>query len=833
MDALMDVSNRSLLHVCQSMTSSPVSVLTYFAVVICLCLCPTSFSRGNEALSLERGTLNAVFSKYCNDCHADGAEEGSFSLDKLGNDLASEANMAQWVRLFDRVAANEMPPEDYDQPGTAERKRFLDQLAGTLTKAHQQQKGTVFRRLNRSEYENTMNDLFGTELELGIRLPEDGRSHEFDNVGSALSISLVQLQRYLEATDRVLNESIAKYPEKPEPKTIVGAYKGSREGDRFIGQVWKQLDDDSVVLFRSGGYPTGMVRDTNVRQAGTYHVKVKAYAYQTDKPLTFRVGGTSFQRAGDRPTYGYFSAPPNEMTTFEFTTRIKQNYMIEITPYGINAPDSILKKTGVDNYEGPGLAVHSVELVGPLYDEYPSRGHRMLFDGIKRTEIEPRNPRDKQRSWYVPRFQIEANRPEVQAAKVLQRVATQAFRRPVNKQEIADYEKLFLEHYQVSNDFEESLKSAVSAILISPEFLYLPEGQGTLNNYEMASRLSYFLSRTTPDGDLMQAADQGALGDEVELINQARRLMADPRFARFIVDFTDAWLNLREIQFTTPDNQLFPEYDPYLQYSIIAETRAFFWEMVVSNEPVRKFVKPDFAMLNERLTTHYELPPVEGSEIRRVPMNANQIRGGLLSQASVLKVSANGTNSSPVVRGVYVMERLLGQTPPPPPPGVPGVEPDIRGASTLREILTKHRDVDSCRTCHQLIDPPGFALECFNPIGGFRENYRSLGQGERVRLSINGRNVRYRIGPEVDASGEFLDGSRFKGYRDFLTIMAANDEVLAKTFVTKLLTFATGRDMGFSDRPEIDRLVQQAKGSNYGVRDLIELVVTSSIFRNK
>jgi hypothetical protein len=198
-----------------------------------------------------------------------------------------------------------------------------------------------------------------------------------------------------------------------------------------------------------------------------------------------------------------------------------------------------------------------------------------------------------------------------------------------------------------------------------------------------------------------------------------------------------------------------------------------------------------------------------------------------------LKVSANGTNTSPVVRGVWVMERICGQTPPPPPAGVPGVEPDIRGASTLRELLAKHRNMDACRSCHSMIDPPGFALESFNPIGGWRKNFRSLGEGERVDLEVNGRRVRYRIGPKVDASGQLPDGTEFNGFQEFRDLLVRDEEMLARTLATKLLTFATGRELGFSDRPVIDAIVRKSTAKGHAVRDIIELVVMSEIFRSK
>ena len=239
-------------------------------------------------------------------------------------------------------------------------------------------------------------------------------------------------------------------------------------------------------------------------------------------------------------------------------------------------------------------------------------------------------------------------------------------------------------------------------------------------------------------------------------------------------------------------------------------------------------------MLNWRLAKHYGIEGVTSAAITKVALPSDSMRGGFLTQASVLKVSANGTNSSPVLRGVWINERILGKHPAPPPPGVPGVEPDIRGATTLRELLAKHRNSESCQSCHEMIDPPGFALESFDPIGGWRENFRSIGEGEKPTEKWAGdKGIRYRIGPPVDSSGQLQDGRRFANYPEFRDLIAADRALLAKAFLTKLLTFATGREMGFSDRPEINALVAKAGESGYGLRDLILLAATSEIFRHK
>lgn len=772
--------------------------------------------------------------QFCIDCHSAEAPEAGLDLSALGGDLQNPAVIEKWVRIFDRVRAGEMPPADREIPTQDERNTYLKQLEVPLIAAHEAEKGTVLRRLNAVEYQNTINDIFGTNLKLAEMLPPDGRSHEFENVGSSLSMSMIQLRQYIEVMNLVLDTAIATTVEAPEPTHIKTNYDETSEGEKFIGDKWFRAKDGAIVFFQDFGYPTGMLRTAGTRKAGWYQIRIHGYAYQSEAPVTFSVGATTFQRGLERPTFGYYQFPPGKPTTVELTAWIEDRYMLEITPYGIYDERYEIKNKGVANYTGPGLAISSVELIGPIVEEFPSRGHHLLFDGIARKEIEPHNPRDKQKSWYQPRFEIDSDNPQSGAEKVLTRVATKAFRRPVKSGDIAPYTKLFNAELEKGSDFEEALRTAVTAIFCSPDFLYFKESKSQLDDYAIANRLSYFLNRTLPDRTLFAAAERNVLTQNPNaLSNETERLLNSEHFERFVTDFTDAWLNLREIEFTTPDRNLFPEYDSFLLMSMLEESRAYFAEQINNNLPIETVVKSDFAMLNSRLADLYEIEGVQGPELRKVTLGDQQIRGPYLTQASVLKVSSNGTNTSPVVRGVWVLERIMGQHAPPPPPGIPGVEPDIRGATTLRELLNKHRDSDTCRACHQMIDPPGFALENFNPIGAWRANFRSLGQGEKVSEIVHGRKVLFRIGPEVDATGEMRDGRKFSGIQDFQNLLAEEEEILTKSFVTKLLTFATGREMGFSDRHEIDGIVQTAIKANHGMRDLVHSVVQSDIFRHK
>ena len=771
----------------------------------------------------------AFVKSNCLDCHSDGEQEGGLDLDALPVALESPEHFSVWERIFDRVEAGEMPPADYEQPAAKSRKDFLEMLGRNLRKTHAARKETVLRRLNRREYQNTLNDVFGTALNLESDLPPDARAGDFSNNGEALGISLVHMERYLAAADAVIDAAIAKTEKRPEWQVVTATYPETGEGQKFIGKFWDKLDDGAVVFYQRMGYPSGMLRGTEVKPPGRYKIRVTGYAYRSSEPITLRIGGTSFLRGSEKLTHGYVALHPGEAQTVELEAYIPNRYMIELDPWGIGTGSYNIRRDGIADYKGPGLAILKVELEGPILEQYPSRGHNLLFADFQRDVVPRRNKWQKEDV-----FKLSADDPVASARATLHRIAEKVFRRPVDVNEMDLYVELFRQEQETGAELESALKTAVAALLCSPDFIYLRENPGWLDNHALATRLSYFLTRSSPDTTLRHVADQGKLAnDPALLLSETNRLLESELAKRFIEDFCDDWLNLREIEFTNPDQSLFPEFDAYLQYSMLEETRSFVRYLISENLSVVNLVHSEFAMLNDRLAEHYELPPVSGPDLRPVELPAGSIRGGLLSQGAILKVSANGTNTSPVVRGTYVMDRILGQPPQPPPPGIPGVEPDIRGATTLRDLLAKHRNQDDCRACHAKIDPPGFALESFNPIGGFRERFRSLGEGDKVNLEIGGRKVRYRLGPAVDSSGELPAGLEFADYKQFRKHLAADPRTLARSLVEKLLTFGTGREMGFSDRETIEEILDKCASGQYRVRDLLEQSILSEAFRRK
>lgn len=794
-------------------------------------------SASARAAAPARAALQSFLKTHCIDCHDADIKRGGLDLTSLpfpSSDSSSPHAAAhkQWVSVFDRVTAGEMPPADEPRPTATDLRPFLAALGPALTAQHAAHRGTVLRRLNRREYQNTLNDLLGLDLDILARLPEDGRAHGFDTVGEALNISGTQLHRYLEVAEFALNSALLV---GARPVVSAGTYTlASDRNQQFIGKHWLQRPDGAIVVFNNGGFPSTQIPGFRAAAPGTYRVRITGYGYQTKDPAVFSVIAGTFNRGADQDIRGFLELPLDTPGTVELTLTLRAGDGLKLSPVGLNGPDGHSPiKDGPAKYPGEGLALQRVEVEGPLLPDWPPSGQKLLLGNVTLREVPPSNPRAKQRPDYKPTFTATSANPATDARAALRQFLPVAFRRPITDADLAPYAALFDREFAESQDYLVALRTAAVAALCAPDFLYLKEPAGRLDDHALAARLSYFLTRSAPDAELLDLAVSKKLSYPATLRAQTERLLAGPGFDRFITDFTDGWLNLREIDFTTPDKLLYPEFDELLLDSMLRETRAFVRELFTANLGLANVIASDFAMLNHRLARHYGLPPVAGLALRKTPLAPDSRRGGLLTQASILKVSANGTNTSPVIRGVWVLDRILGLPPQPPPPGVPGVEPDIRGATTLREILEKHRSTESCNSCHRTIDPPGFALESYDVIGGWRDRFRSLGTGEQVRLRVEGRNVRYRLGPPVDAAGQLATGETFSGFPAFQKLLLAREDDVARCVAEKLLTFATGRELGFSDRPELARLVAASKSRGHPTRDLLHALIQSPIFLSK
>ncbi len=582
---------------------------------------------------------------------------------------------------------------------------------------------------------------------------------------------------------------------------------------------------------------------------GRYRLRVSVWGFHWDKGEVKPAARTEAARLTvNGRLIDYFDAPSLTPTVHETEVWLNHGEYIQFNAASL-WPVRVSETRGrAAEYVGPGVAVDWLELEGPLYDRWPSASHRRLFGELplgplptKKDVRPPKRERPRQTGRdgrngpgkYVFATVASTN-PESDAERLLTDFLRRAFRRPVNADEVRRYVGLVRDRLTARCSFEEAMRTAYKAALCSPDFLFLRQTPGRLDDWALASRLSYFLWNSMPDDALFALADKGRLREPKALHDQVERMLADPKAERFVADFLDQWLDLRDIDMTSPDRRLYPEFSPYLRDSMTGEARAFFRELLHKDLGAANVVDSDFALLNQKMAEHYGIAGVRGTAFRRVPLPPGSHRGGILTQAAVHKVTANGTTTSPVKRGVWVQRKIVGRPPDPPPPDLPAIEPDVRGTTTIREQLAKHRASASCAACHAKMDPPGFALESFDVIGGWRRRYRSLGQGDPVDKSkTGGHGVGYRLGPPVDCAGATADGQPFADIEEFKKILLAEERQIARNLVGQLLTYATGAPAGYSDRAAVEQVLDRTAERHYGVQSLIHEIVGSPLFQSK
>ncbi|HEY1050209.1 MAG TPA: DUF1592 domain-containing protein [Prosthecobacter sp.] len=793
--------------------------------------------------------LTGVFiDKHCVECHDAEMKKGGLDLTALKWKPEERANFEEWVEVFDRVRKGEMPPRKKERPEAIEQKTFLTGLETSLhdhqSAALAQTGRTVLRRLNRVEYENTLHDLLGIQTPLKDILPEDTPMHGFDTVAEGLRISQLQMEKYLEAADTAIEAAVdlTQEPEKVSKKfffkdeqnvrknldTPIGTITDKNANNNAHRHLMRELPDGSVVYFNSG-YPPSELRQFNPRGAGTYRFRISGHGFQSQgKDIPIRVYGNNFK---EKHLFATYDMPPDKARVVEFTTTLKNNehLLIQADNVGRDEKNRGVYNVPVAEYTGPGIALQWVEVEGPLSDTWPPPGVQRLFGDTPLKKLE----RQKFRNGKNEVHELTPADAKGSVKALIERFAAKAFRRPLIAGEVDGFIQLSLVALDAGQPFRDATTVGFRAVLTSPQFLLFEEAPGPLSDHALASRLSYFLWSTLPDDELMKLAAEKRLSQPAVLRAQVERMLKDKRSAAFVSSFTGQWLELRNIESTTPDKKLYPEFDELLKLGMVTETEAFIAEMIAKDLPATNLVQSEFAMLNRRLAEHYGIAGVRGEEFRRVSLPADSVRGGVLTQASVLKVTANGTTSSPVLRGAWVMKHLLGQPPAPPPPNVGSIEPDTRGATTVRELLDKHRSSESCMGCHSQIDPPGFALECFDVIGGFRERYRSQDKGDSRTIVQNGERFYVKLGPAVDASGQMTDGRTFQDIREFKKLLLQDQTQIIRALAQNLTTYATGAGITFADRREVETIVKNTQAKNGGMRTLIQEIVASPLFLRK
>ena len=564
----------------------------------------------------------------------------------------------------------------------------------------------------------------------------------------------------------------------------------------------------------------------------------------------------------------------NGLITMYVNCEVPGDYEVAVTAYETHAGDESAKMTLMVNENEMPHARFSVEAQQAKPNTYRAK-FRTESTGPVQVGVQFTNDflDEKQsdaslrdRNLFFTSIEVTAPQPSPDTAitakpaeprSLLLDFATRAFRRPVAADEINLYMSVVEAQLARGANFEAAMRAGYQAILCAPDFLFIgleagvpSAGTVRLGDYALASRLSFFLWDSMPDATLLDLASKNTLSEPATLRAQVDRMLADARSDRFIEHFLDEWLELKKIDFTTPDPNLYPEFDPWLRDSMLAESRAYFRKLLTQDLGVSHVVAAETLQINQRLAELYGIRGVEGAEFREVAIPASSLRGGFLTQASVLKVTANGTATSPVLRGVWVMERLLGIPRQPPPPNIPAVEPDATGAVTIRQMIELHRADSACASCHAKMDPPGMALESFDVIGGWRDRYRLSGEPKTIRqgdetieepsvLVISATAVGYRnrlklrLGSEVDASGELADGRQFADVNGLRTLLLQNEEALARNFARQLVIYSTGSGIRFSDRADIIEIVARTQPTRYGLRSIVQEVVASELFQTK
>jgi hypothetical protein len=769
--------------------------------------------------------VRPLLAKFCFECHGEKTQEGKLRLDGPAPTF-DHAGAEKWRRIVERVELGQMPPEEKPRPSADELRRLQTWVADesrTFELARRAKEGrVVLRRLNRNEYQNTIRDLLGVEADLKEQLPADGSADGFDNAGAALHTSSFLMEKYLEAADTALNLAISNKPEAPKSTKILYSMKESHPVRTTTEKVYRFLDD-TVVCFCSSEWHNVGVSKFYPQEGGFYRFRISASALQSKgKPVTFRVTAGRTRLTGKSGLVGYFDAPPDAPKDFDFVLYMEPRTTISMLPYGLTGA-SVVNKVGAETWDGPGLAIHGVEVEGPLNDSWPPESHRRIFGDLKPVKAPAYN--------FSNRVEVSSDKPQEDAERILRKFATKAFRRPVTDADLKPYLDIVAAKLNDKYSFELAMRAALKGILLAPDFLFLRETPGKLDDYALASRLSYFLWSTMPDDELFAAAAKKQLHEPAELRKQVERMLVDPKAEAFTTNFVGQWLGLREIDATEPSHILYPEFDHLLKVSMIRETELFFEEVLKHDLSVTNFTSSDFTMLNGRLAKHYGIAGPAGWEFQKVSLPAESRRGGVLTMAAVLKVTSNGTTTSPVMRGAWVLDRILGTPPAPPPDNVSAIDPDIRGATTIREQLAKHRATQACGSCHAKIDPPGFALESFDCIGGLRDRYRVTGSGESV--TIDGRRMAYHIGKKVDPSDVTEDGKKFANVTEFKQLLLADKDRLARAVATKLVTYSTGAAPTSVDRAAIDAIVGKVRAGDYGLKSLVHEVVQSDLFLNK
>ena len=772
--------------------------------------------KGTDSRDME-SVVKPFFSQHCNSCHGEKKQKGDLRVDTLAVDLQSPKIMGHWEEIMNRIISGDMPPEDEPRPKVEEISRVGDWIATQLREAEvvRQSSGerVTFHKLSRDEYANTIRDLLGVNFDAKgpSGLPEDPDWHGFERIGAAMTLSPFHVEKYLAAADAILDEALSLRPEPKRQLIQWGPFdfrwKGFKEEYEARGIADKvrieivpnnyTTDTWNIKIPHTGDYLV-RIKLSGLRPEGGRAPRLKLYMPVVDKTIIERdvdapedkpvtIEARVHLTEGSYPVRVINSVPgpnpegrrsrhsgtPNAFTTLK--SRV---------PWQLKLSDDEFRPIQ------PTLIIDSLEWDGPIVDSWPTATHRRIF-------------------------------ASQDAKEVVAKFAERAWRRPVQAAEVEQLMGPYEQAKKLGESFEQSVRGSLAAVLCSDSFLYLQQGESKktrqqLSDHELASRLSYFLWSTMPDQRLLDLASEGKLQEN--LGTELKRMLADSRSAAFARSFPREWMQLRKVGMFAPDKALYPDYDENLEGSMIAETISFFGEMMRCNGHLQEFIDSDWTMLNERIAEHYGISGIRGDAMRRVALKSENHRGGLLTHASVLSLTSDGTRHRPVHRGVWLLESIIGKPAPPPPANVPALNTPAPNTkkSTVREKLEQHRADPNCTACHNKIDPLGIAFD----------NYDAIGRWRTVETVRDGTGA----DPALNPSGVLPDGRKFADSIELRQILLADIDKFAAAFTEKIATYAMRRGMTFSDREELKQIAAAAKKSNYQLLSLIESLVTSPLF---
>ncbi|HEX5105366.1 MAG TPA: DUF1592 domain-containing protein [Pirellulaceae bacterium] len=721
--------------------------------------------------------------KHCLDCHSGKEPEGEVSLDVFKGPASIAADQKTWQRVIEMLRSGAMPPEDAEQPPMPARRHMVSWIEKTIYNVNcdvPDPGHVTIRRLNRAEYNNTVRDLLGITFKPADDFPSDDVGSGFDNIGDVLTVPPILIEKYLTAAERIAEEAIIA-----DPQQFV---KAQRHDRRELSGSGSADYDDERRRWTISSEDGAVSAEFDFPREGRYRIRATASQQAAgDEAAKMEL------RLGSQKLKEFVIDTFREPKTCEITTTAKAGKQ-RLSAHFLNDfydPDNPNERRRDRN-----LRVYAFEVDGPLDvgpEDYPEI-HRKLINV---------RPGDKL--------------SVLDAAKTnLRPLIDRAFRRPATDEEVERFAGLVKNAVEQGDSFEQGMQVGLIGVLVSPHFLFRAENDksNAVSDFELASRLSYFLWSSMPDDELFALAAQKKLQDPAVIEQQVRRMLADPKSEALVQNFATQWLNLRLLDAITPDPRVYPDFDAALKADMRRETELFARAVIQEDRSILDFLDGRFTYVNERLAKHYGIPGIEGDEFLRVSFADKDRRSGVLTQASILTLTSNPARTSPVKRGKWILENILGTPPPAPPMDVPDLEETAkaRPGASLREQLEIHRSNAVCASCHKTMDQLGFGLENFDAVGRWRDK--------------DGRHA-------IDASGELPGGSKFNGPLELAGVLKARQTEFAQCLAEKMLTFALGRELRVQDRCTVDKIVEEVERRDYRFSALAIAIATSDPFRKR